>query len=66
MCPVPLDHITIKWSHGRWILKFKIKGGRETTLPLPDDVKKAIDAYLKLNSSRRDSLKSDETDSSLF
>ena len=26
---------SITWSHGRSILKFKVKGGRERTLPLP-------------------------------
>ncbi|HRH46466.1 MAG TPA: tyrosine-type recombinase/integrase, partial [Pyrinomonadaceae bacterium] len=43
---------SIKWSHGRWILKFKVKGGRERTIPLPPDVKKAIDNYLKLDKDR--------------
>ncbi len=27
----------VKWSHGRWIVKFKVKGGRERTLPLPGE-----------------------------
>jgi len=39
---------SIKWSHGRWTLKCKIKGGREEVWPLPKDVKQAIDDYLKL------------------
>ncbi len=26
---------SIKWSHGRWVIKFKVKGGRERTMPLP-------------------------------
>src|ERR1700754_3784551 len=34
---------SLKWSHGRWILKVKVKGGRERTLPLPPEVKQAID-----------------------
>ena len=44
---------SIRWSHGRWTLKFKVKGGRERTIPLPADVKKAVDEYLRLDRSRR-------------
>jgi site-specific recombinase XerD len=44
---------SIKWSHGRWILKCKIKGGKEETWPLPKDVKQSIDEYLKLDAPRR-------------
>lgn len=44
---------SISWSHGRSIIKFKVKGGRERTLPLPPDVKSAIDDYLKLDRPRR-------------
>jgi site-specific recombinase XerD len=44
---------SITWSHGRPIVKFKVKGGRERTLPLPTDVKSAIDDYLKLDRQRR-------------
>jgi integrase/recombinase XerD len=51
---------SIKWSHGRWTLKFKIKGGRERTIPLPIEVKKAIDEYLKLDRDRRKILKTAE------
>jgi integrase/recombinase XerD len=50
----------IKWSHGRWTLKFKVKGGRERTIPLPQQVKHAIDDYLKLDRNRRKILKSAE------
>ncbi len=57
---------SIKWSHGRWIVKFKVKGGRERTLPLPTEVKKAIDEYVKLDGKRRASLHSDGEDSFLF
>lgn len=56
----------IKWSHGRWILKCKIKGGREETWPLPKDVKQAIDDYLKLDARRRCTLRSDGDDAYLF
>lgn len=56
----------VKWSHGRWIIKFKVKGGRERTMPLPPEVKKAIDEYLKLDRTRRVNLHSDGTDSHIF
>ena len=52
-----LKSSSIKWSHGRWTLKFKTKGGRERTIPLPTDVKKAIDDYLRLDRDRRQILK---------
>lgn len=50
---------SIKWSHGRWTLRCKIKGGREEVWPLPKDVKHAIDDYLKLDAQRRNTLHSD-------
>lgn len=56
----------IKWSHGRWIVKCKVKGGRERTLPVPSDVKKAIDGYLKLDAARREPLHSDGAEAYLF
>jgi integrase/recombinase XerD len=56
---------SIKWSHGRWTLRCKIKGGREEVWPLPKDVKQAIDEYLKLDAQRRVTLHSD-TDAYLF
>lgn len=57
---------SIKWSHGRWILRCKIKGGKEETWPLPKDVKQAIDDYLKLDATRRRTLHSDGDDAFLF
>ena len=56
----------IKWSHGRWILRCKIKGGKEETWPLPKDVKEAVDAYLKLDAPRWRTLHSDGPDAYLF
>lgn len=56
----------IKWSHGRWIVKCKVKGGRERTLPVPSEVKKAIDEYLKLDAARREPLHSDGAEAYLF
>lgn len=50
---------SIKWNGGRFVLKCKVKGGRERAIPLPLDVKKAIDAYLALDRERRKTLKTD-------
>ena len=41
----------------RWVLTAKVKGGRERTIPLPDDVKASIDAYLTLDAARRERLR---------
>ena len=49
-----------RWSHGRWTLKFKVKGGRERMIPLPKEVKHAIDEYLKSDRDRRKILKTAE------
>jgi site-specific recombinase XerD len=56
----------IHWSHGRWIIRFTVKGGRERTLPLPDEVRLAIKDYLKLDESRRRNLHSDGSEAYLF
>jgi site-specific recombinase XerD len=61
-----LKESSVKWSHGRWVITFKVKGGRERTLPLPADVKKTIDEYLKLDEQRRKRLLSDGPESHLF
>src|SRR5829696_1419128 len=45
---------SIKWSHGRWTLRCKVKGGREEVWPLPKEVKEVIDSYLRLDRKRRD------------
>lgn len=57
---------SITWSHGRPIIKFKVKGGRERTLTLPTGVKSAIDEYLKLYRARRKMLNTDGADVWLF
>jgi integrase/recombinase XerD len=57
---------SITWSHGRPIIKFKVKGGRERVLPLPTDVKSAIDDYLKLDRQRRSILNTGGADAWLF
>ena len=45
---------SMKWSHGRWTLRCKVKGGREEVWPLPKDVKEAVDDYLRLDRRRRE------------
>lgn len=57
---------SVKWSHGRWTLGCKVKGGREEVWPLPKDVKQAIDEYLKLDAGRRSTLHSDGAEAYLF
>jgi integrase len=57
---------SVKWSHGRWTLRCKVKGGREEVWPLPKDVKEAIDHYLKLDRQRRETVHSDGGDAPLF
>jgi integrase/recombinase XerD len=57
---------SIKWSHGRWTLRCKVKGGREEVWPLPKDVKEAIDNYLRLDRKRREIVHSGGDQASLF
>jgi len=57
---------SIKWSHGRWTLRCKVKGGREEVRPLPKDIKEAIDTYLRLDRKRREIVHSDGSDAPLF
>lgn len=57
---------SIRWSHGRWTLRCTIKGGKEEVWPLPKDVKEAIDEYLRLDRSRRETLHSGGEDAYLF
>jgi integrase/recombinase XerD len=57
---------SIRWSHGRWTLKFKVKGGRERTIPLPREVKEAVDEYLKLDRTRRSMLGSGGAEAYIF
>jgi integrase/recombinase XerD len=57
---------SVKWSHGRWILRCKVRGGKEEVWPLPKDVKAAIDDYLRLDWKRREISHSDGEDAFLF
>lgn len=61
-----LRRTSITTSGGRWILKCKVKGGREEVWPLPEDVKDAIDDYLRLDRGRRQTLHSGGYDAPLF
>lgn len=56
----------MKWSHGRWILKIKVKRGKEEMWPLPPDVKQAIDDYLQLDNDRRTALRTNGPDQYIF
>jgi site-specific recombinase XerD len=51
---------------GRWVVKVRVKGGRERLLPLPEEVKAALDAYLALDAGRRKLAHSDGPDAHLF
>lgn len=57
---------SMKWSHGRWIIKFRVKGGRTRTIPLPAEVKRAVDNYLRLDRDRRKIHKTDGTEAFIF
>jgi integrase/recombinase XerD len=57
---------SVRWSHGCWVIKFKVKGGRERTLPLPQEIRQAIDEYLELDWKRRNALHSDGPEAYLF
>lgn len=56
----------MKWTNGRWVLTVKLKGGREERKPLPYNVKKAIDNYLKLDRENREIMKSGGENAFLF
>jgi site-specific recombinase XerD len=56
----------VKWSHGRWVIKVKVKGGRERTQPIPNEVKQSIDEYLRLDKKRRGLQHSDGPDQFIF
>lgn len=57
---------SVKWSHGRWTLRCKVKGGREEVWPLPKEVKEAIDHYLRLDRKRREIAHSDGEHAYIF
>ena len=57
---------SVRWSHGRWTLRCRVKGGREEVWPLPKDVKEAVDHYLRLDRPRREVVHSGGEDAHLF
>lgn len=57
---------SVKWSHGCWTLRCKVKGGREESWPLPKDVKEAIDNYLRLDRRQREIAHSGSEHAPLF
>jgi site-specific recombinase XerD len=57
---------SVKWSHGRWMLRCKVKGGREEVWPLPSYVKEAVDRYLRLDRKRREIVHSSGENAYLF
>jgi site-specific recombinase XerD len=57
---------SVRWSHGRWTVRLKVKGGRERTLPLPQEVRAAVDEYLRLDRARREALHSGGEDAYVF
>jgi integrase/recombinase XerD len=56
----------VKWNHGRWVIKVKVKGGRERTQPIPAEVKRAIDEYLRVDRIRRELQHSDGDEQFIF
>ena len=61
-----LKRSSLSWTHGRWQLCIVAKGGRERKLPLPPEVKTAIDEYLKLDKTRRSLQHTDKPGSAIF
>lgn len=57
---------SVKWSHARWVLKYRVKRGRDMTQVLPGDVKEAVDSYLRLDRKRRELLRTNVGDPYLF
>jgi len=61
-----LRRSSIRTTRGRWVVTVRVKGGRERTLPLPEEVKAAVDAYLALDAHRRSLAHSDGKDAPVF
>lgn len=57
---------SLRWSHGRWVLKYRGKGSRERILPVPDEVRLAIKDYLAMDQKRRKLQHSDGEEGFLF
>lgn len=63
-CGLKVSALT--WSHGRWLLRFRVKGGRERKIPLPKEIKAALDEYLKMDRARRSLQHCDGAGSAIF
>jgi integrase/recombinase XerD len=61
-----LSVASIRTARERPVLHLRVKGGRERQLPLPEDVKQAIDAYLHLDRGRRALVHSDAQSDPVF
>ena len=61
-----LRRTSLKASGGQGTLRVKVKGGRERALPLPDEVRAAVNHYLQLDAERRRTLHSDGPDAFIF
>jgi len=63
---------SVRWSHGRWTLRLntgargKTDIHKERTIPLPEEVKGALDHYLRLDAGRRGLVGSGASDAYLF
>lgn len=56
---VSLKASAITHTKGRWVVTVRVKGGRERTLPLPPEVKEAMEAYRTIDAPRRKRAHSD-------
>ncbi len=56
----------LRYGNDKWKLRIKVKGGRHREIPLPLEVKQAIDEYLKLDAYRRDVMHSDGAEAFVF
>lgn len=64
MCSLRVS--SLKWTSGRSVFVVRLKGGREELKPIPPDVKKAVDHYLKLDRDNRETMKTNGEDAFLF
>lgn len=63
---VSLRFSSIHHTKGRLVVKVRVKGGRERTLPLPVEVKEAVDAYRTIDAARRKRAHSDGQNAFIF
>ncbi|MBX7222780.1 MAG: tyrosine-type recombinase/integrase [Blastocatellia bacterium] len=56
----------VKGRSINWVVNVRVKGGRERKLPIPDDVKTAIDHYLRLDADARRTMKGNGPEAALI